>query len=44
MRLPQQGWRITALFSNFDIDQFKEAGILAQASRPPGSYPLSGHV
>jgi hypothetical protein len=34
MRLPQEGWGITALFSRFDMDRFNEAGILAQSSQP----------
>jgi hypothetical protein len=29
MRLKQEGWGITALFSNFDLDRFDEAGMLA---------------
>jgi hypothetical protein len=34
MRLQQQAWRITALFSTCDADRFDEAGVLAQALRP----------
>lgn len=32
MRLPREEWRITALFSNCDLDRVDEAGMLAPLS------------
>jgi hypothetical protein len=31
MRLPQEGWRITAQFSDFDLVRFKDGGMRARS-------------